>query len=94
MTRMAKKATPPTTDLDPIDRLEDKIKLLVQMVTRLRGEQAQAAEDHARLLQDIDTLRARVGTAQDAQEELDTLRSERDVIRGRVAHMLSQLESI
>ena len=74
---MANQATARTTDLDPIDRLEDKIKLLVQMVTRLRGEQAQAAEDHARLA-----------------KELDALRGERDAIRGRVADMLSHLESI
>jgi chromosome segregation ATPase len=91
---MAKQATAPTTDLDPIDRLEEKIKLLVQMVTRLRGEQAQASEDHARLVQDIDALRARLASAESAQEELDALRGERDAIRGRVADMLSQLDSI
>ena len=91
---MAKQAIVRTTDLDPIDRLEDKIKLLVQMVTRLRGEQAQAAEDHTRLAQEIDTLRARLGSVQGAREELDALRGERDAIRGRVADMLSQLESI
>ena len=91
---MAKQATARTTDLDPIDRLEDKIKLLVETVTRLRGEQAQAAEDHARLVQEIDGLRARLGSAQGAQDELVALRGERDAIRGRVAEMLSQLESI
>ena len=82
------------TDLEPIDRLEEKIKLLVQIVTRLRGEQAKAAEDHARLVQEIDTLRARVANAQGAHTELDALREERDAIRGRVAEMLSQLDSI
>jgi regulator of replication initiation timing len=91
---MAKQAADPTTDLNPIDRLEDKIKLLVQMVTRLREEQTQVAENHARLVQETDTLRARLGGAQGAQEELDALRTERDAIRGRVADMLSQLESI
>ena len=91
---MAKQATAPTIDLDPIDRLEEKIKLLVEMVTSLRGEQAQASEDHARLGQEIDALRARLGSAQGTQEELDALRGERDAIRGRVADMLSQLDSI
>ena len=91
---MAKQAIAPTKDLDPIDRLEDKIKLLVQLVTRLRGEQTQAADDHTRLAQEIDALRARLGNAQGAQEELDTLREERDAIRDRVTDMLSQLESI
>ena len=35
--RMAKQAFARATDLDPIDRLEEKIKLLVEMVTRLRA---------------------------------------------------------
>ena len=91
---MAKQTTARTTDVDPIDRLEEKITLLVQLVARLRGEQVQAAEDHARLTQEIDALRARLGSAQGAEVELDALRGERDAIRGRVAEMLSQLESI
>ena len=91
---MAKQAAARTTDLDPIDRLENKIRLLVEMVTRLRGEQAKAAEDHAQLVQELDALRARLGNAQGAQEELDALREERDAIRARVADMLLQLESI
>lgn len=91
---MAKQAVDPTTDLDPIDRLENKIRLLVEMVTRLRGEQASAAEDHARLVQEINALRVRLSDSHGAQEELDALRGERDAIRTRVAEMLSQLESI
>jgi regulator of replication initiation timing len=91
---MAKQATVTTTDVDPIDRLEEKINLLVQMVTRLRGEQAQAAEEHARLVQDNDSLREQLGSAESAQQELDALLGERVTIRGRVSDMLSQLESI
>lgn len=91
---MVKQAVARMTDLEPIDRLEEKITLLVQVVTRLRGEQAKAAEDHARLMQEIDALRARVADAQGAHAELDALRGERDAIRNRVAEMLSQLESI
>ena len=90
---MAKQAVARTTDLDPIDRLEEKIKLLIQMVTRLRGEQAKAAEDNVQFVQEIDALRARVADAQGAHAELDALREERDAIRSRVAEMLSQLES-
>ncbi len=91
---MAKQATATTTEVDPIDRLEEKSTLRVQRVTRLRGEQAQAAEAHARLVQDNETLRERIGSAENAQQELDALRGERDAIRSRVSDMLSQLESI
>ncbi len=91
---MAKQATVTTTDVDPIDRLEEKLNLLVQLVTRLRGEQAQAAEEHARLAQDNEALRKQLGSAEGAHQELETLRGERDAIRSRVSDMLSQLESI
>jgi hypothetical protein len=91
---MAKQFAARATELDPIDRLEDKIKLLVQMVTRLRNEQTKAADDNARLVQEIEMLRARIAGAQGVQAELDAMRSERDAIRGRVAEMLSQLEAI
>lgn len=91
---MVKQAVARATDLEPIDRLEEKIKLLIQMVARLRGEQAKAAEDNARLVQEIEMLRSRMAGAQGAQAELDLLREERDAIRSRVSEMLSQLESI
>ena len=91
---MAKQAYARATEIDPIDRLEEKIKLLVEMVTRLRGEQARAADDNARLAQEIDMLRGRIAGAQGAQAELEALRAERDAIRDRVSEMLLQLESI
>ena len=91
---MVKQAIARATELDPIDRLEEKIKLLIEMVARLRNEQSKAADDNARLMQEIDTLRARITSAQGTEAELDTLRNEREAIRGRVTEMLSQLESI
>jgi regulator of replication initiation timing len=91
---MAKQVAMRTTDLEPIDRLEEKIKLLVQMVARLRAEQAKAADENTRLAREVENLRGRLTDAQGASSELETLRGERDVIRGRVAEMLAQLESL
>ncbi len=91
---MAKQAVARTTDVEPIDRLEDKIKLLVNMVTQLRADQARAAEDNARLAGEIESLRARLTDAEGGYAELEALRDERDVIRTRVADMLSQLEAL
>ena len=82
------------TDLEPIDRLEEKIKLLVQMVTRLRTEQAKAAEENMRLSREVDALRGRLADAQGVSSEIEILRGERDAIRDRVTEMLSQLESL
>jgi regulator of replication initiation timing len=93
---MAKQAVARTVDLDldPIDRLEEKVKLLVNIVTRLRADQATAAEENARLTQELGALRARVADAQGVNAELDALRHERDAIRQRVAEMLSHLEAL
>jgi regulator of replication initiation timing len=91
---MMKQAIARATELDPIDRLEEKVKLLIEMVARLRSEQSKAADDNARLMQEIDTLRARITSAQGTEAELDALRNEREAIRSRVTEMIEQLESI
>ena len=87
-------ARTPQTDLDPIDRLEEKVKRLVDMIAQMRAEQAKSAEDRARLAQEITTLRARLEDAELSASEIDALRNEREVIRTRVADMLEQLEAI
>ena len=91
---MAKQAVARTPEIEPIDRLEEKIKLLVSMVTRLRTEQTKAGEENARLVQEIEALRGRLADADGASTELSALRDERDLIRTRVADMLAQIESL
>jgi regulator of replication initiation timing len=91
---MAKQAVLARTDLEPIDRLEEKIKMLVALVAKLRAEQEQAADEQARLTQEIDTLRARLSDAESVNTELTVLRDEREIIRTRVSEMLSHLEGL
>lgn len=91
---MAKQAVARTVDLDPIDRLEEKVKLLVTVVTRLRADHAKTADENARLTQEIEALRARLADVQGVSTELDALRHEREAIRQRVAEMLSHLEAV
>ncbi len=91
---MAKQAALRTVDLEPIDRLEEKIKLLVGMVTRLRAEQAKAADDNARLTHEISALRAQLADSAGVTSEIETLRGEREMIRARVGDMLEQLEHL
>ena len=83
-----------TVDLEPIDRLEEKIKLLVSLVAKLRADQARAIEENARLSQELDAMRLRLADAESAGSELGTLREERDVIRARVSEMLQQLDGL
>ncbi len=89
---MATKATTP--GLESIDRLEEKIKLLVNTIVRLKGDQARAAEDNGKLKGEIETLKARIATAESAGAEVTTLREERDLIKSRVTEMLQQLDGL
>ena len=87
-------ATKTTPGLESIDRLEEKIKLLVNTIVRIKGEQTRAAEDNAKLKGEIETLKARVTTAENAGVEVTTLREECDLIKTRVTEMLQQLDSL
>ena len=90
---MATKTATPSA-VEPIDRLEEKIKLLVSVIGRLRGEQARVQEDNARLQRELESLRARVADAESSSAELMELRGERDQIRTRVSEMLQQLDAL
>jgi len=92
---MAKQAVATRTDLDPIDRLEEKVRMLVSIVTQLRADHARAAEENGRLKSELDNMRARLAAENEATDsELSALREERDLIRSRVSEMLEQLEAI
>jgi regulator of replication initiation timing len=90
---MVKTATR-SVDLEPIDRLEEKVKLLVGMVDRMKSEQASAAEENQRLSRELDSVRGRLAASETQSSELSMLREERDVIRTRVGEMLEQLEAL
>ena len=83
-----------TLDLEPIDRLEGKVKLLVGLVERLRDEQTRLAGDNARLARELEAARGRLSDSELATSEMAALRAERDEIRTRVTGMLEQLESL
>ena len=89
---MAKTAVP--SAVEPIDRLEEKIKMLVSVIGRLRGEQARAVEENARLQREVDALKSRMADVESASAELAELRGERDQIRTRVSEMLQQLDAL
>jgi FtsZ-binding cell division protein ZapB len=90
---MVKTATR-SVELEPIDRLEEKVKLLVGMVERMKAEQARAAEETQRLSRELDATRARLASSETLASELSSLKEERDVIRTRVTDMLEQLEAL
>jgi regulator of replication initiation timing len=83
-----------TVDLEPIDRLEEKVRRLVELISQLRADQARAADENARLSEELTLLRARLADAEVTGTEVAALRDEREMIRSRVAEMLEQLEAI
>ena len=91
---MAKVAVARAVDLEPIDRLEEKLKMLVGVIDRLRAENTRMSSDNERLVRELDMLRGRVADAEGAGVELSALREERELVRSRVSEMLQQIESL
>jgi len=91
---MVKPAVARTVDIDPIDRLEDKVRLLVELVTELRTEQTKAADENMQLRNEIGSLHAKLAESEGVSSEMAALRDEREVVRTRVADMLRQLEHL
>ena len=92
---MARAAAQSTAhDVQPIDRLEEKVRQLVEMIGSLRADRARATDDAARLQRELDAARARLGEASGASVEAATLREERDLIRARVAQMITQIDKL
>ena len=83
-----------SVDLEPIDRLEEKVNQLVALVDRLKAEQSRSAEENQHLKHELEAQRAKTATHETIGAELSTLREERDVIRTRVSEMLEQLEAL
>ena len=83
-----------STELLPIDRLEEKVRQLVDMIDSLRSERARAADEVERLQGELDSQRARLAEATTVSVELGTLREERDLIRDRVSQMISQIDKL
>lgn len=86
-------ATRPT-DLEAIDRLEEKLKMLLGLVERLRAENSRSAEANAMLTREIEALRGRMSDVEGTTAELAALREERDLIKSRVGDMLQQIEAL
>lgn len=82
------------TDLQPIDRLEEKIKQMVGMIDTLRGERAKAMDEVARLSRELDAAKARLVDAEGASAELGAMREERELLRNRVVQMIAQLDKL
>jgi hypothetical protein len=89
---MAKTERP--VDTEALDRLEDKVRLLVALVGRMRSEQAQTADALQRATRELDEARIRLKEADGAAVEIVALKDERETIRTRVSSLLAQIEDL
>ena len=80
--------------VEPFDRLEEKIKLLVSTIARLKGEHTRLTEDNGRLQRELAAVQERLGQAEQAGTEVSALREERDLIRTRVGEILAELDTL
>jgi regulator of replication initiation timing len=81
-------------DLEALDRLEQKVRLLVTELGRLRAEHTKTAEENRRLSTELDSALAKLTEAEGASAEMAALRRERDQVRSRVAGILEHLEGL
>jgi hypothetical protein len=81
-------------DLEPIDRLEEKLKALVGVIDRLRADNARASDEVARLTRELEAARSQAADAETTGAEVLALREERDLIRSRVNEMLEQIDAL
>lgn len=91
---MAKAVATRAVDFESIDRLEEKVKLLVGLVERLRASEGRLSEENGRLVRELDTSLARLTTSEGSGAEIAALREERELIKSRVEDMLAQIESL
>lgn len=82
-------------DLEPLERLEGKVRQLVTLVEQLRAEKSALVDDNTRLQVQVDTLQSKIAeTEAQAGAELLALREERDRVRERVASLLEQVDAL
>ena len=81
-------------DIQPLVRLEEKVRQLVGMIDTLRAERAQAMDEVARLQRELEAAKGRLGEAATAAAEVSSLREERELIRTRVVQMIAQIDKL
>jgi len=91
---VAKALATRSVELESIDRLEEKVKLLVSVVERLRANETRMADENARLVHELDAARAGIAAAEGSTAEVVALREERELIKSRVDDMLAQIEAL
>ena len=76
-------------EVEPLARLEERIRQAAELVTRLRREKEAAVAELEPALREAAEARALVAKL---SREMDTLRGERTEVRGRIEKLLGQMD--
>ena len=89
---MSRTAT--ASEVLPIDRLEEKVRQLVDVIEALRADRARAEDELARLQHELQENRAKIEEFSGLAGEVGSLREERDLIRDRVSQMIDKIDKL
>ena len=81
-------------DFEPLDRLEEKVKLLVTQANNTRTEQEKTEKENRRLETELEKLKGLETESSSNGNEIKTLLTERETIRSRVTDILARLETL
>jgi regulator of replication initiation timing len=83
-----------TVDVESIERLAEKVRDLIGVLERTRGELSQTIEDNLRLSREVEDLKTQLSSAKSTSADMESLMDKQEQIRTRVTAMLEQLEEI
>jgi phage shock protein A len=83
-----------TTELQPIDRLEEKVKQLVGMIETLRTDRSKALDTAARVERDLDAAKAKIAELESKSADAMALQQEWEQIRNRVVEIISHIDKL
>ena len=83
-----------TVDVESIERLAEKVRDLIGVLERTRGELSQTIEDNLRLSREVEDLKTQLSSAKSTSADMVSLIDEREQIRTLVTAMLEKLEEI
>ena len=83
-----------TDSLEPVERLAEKVKSLIDVLERTQTELAETIDNNQQLQREFDNLNEQFKNAENTGQDMTSLLDEREHIRTRVQQILEQLETL
>jgi len=83
-----------TDSLEPVERLAEKVKSLIDILERTQTELAETIDNNQQLQRDFDNLNKQLKNEENTGQDMTRLLDERKHIRTRIEQILEQLEML